>query len=85
MAIVTPGLARSSRPVTVPSEGTASTSSLAANTTGFSTSPSLKSSSGSLVLAEAKTSGLTPWRICAASSSEPANDVRTVAASKPCP
>ena len=33
------------------------------------------------MLAEANTSGLTPWRICAASSSEPANDERTSAAS----
>ena len=69
----------------MPSAGTASTSSLAANTTGFSTRPSSYSWSGSFVLAEAKTSGLTPWRICAASSSEPANDVRTVAASKRAP
>ena len=38
--------------------------------------PPACSSSGSLVLAEAKTSGLTPWRICAASSSEPANERR---------
>ena len=44
---------------------------LAANPTGLPTRPSRWSSSGRSVLAEAKTSGLAPWRICAASSSEP--------------
>ena len=36
-----------------------------------------KSSSGSFVFAAAKTSGFTPCRICAASSSEPAKQKRT--------
>ena len=52
--------------------GTAITSSLPAKTVGFSTRPSLYSWSGSLVFAAAYTSGFTPWRIWAASSSEPA-------------
>ena len=60
--------------------GTASTSRFAVKTTGLSTRPSAYSWSGSLVLAAAYTSGLTPWRICAASSSEPPKDRRTVAA-----
>ena len=42
--------------------------------TGLPTSPAAWSASGSLVLAAANTSGFTPWRICAASSSEPANE-----------
>ena len=56
------------------------TSWLAAKTTGFSTSPSLWSCRGYSVSAERKTSALAPWRICAASVSEPANEVLTVAA-----
>ena len=66
----------------VASAGTAITSRLPAKTTGFSTRPSSNSWSGSLVLAAAYTSGLTPWRICAASSSEPAKLKRAVASSK---
>ena len=57
--------------------GTASTSRFPANTVGFLTSPAAKSWSGSFVFAEANTSGLTPWRIWAASSSEPAKEKRT--------
>src|SRR3954454_19755016 len=83
IAIVTPGFVSSASDATfAPEAGTASTSRLAANTCGFSTRPSLYSASGSVVFAEANTSGLTPWRICAASSSDPANDARTVASSK---
>ena len=71
----TPGRATSaSDAIRRASAGTASTSRLPAKTTGCSTRPSSKSSSGSVVFADAKTSGLTPWRICAASSSEPANE-----------
>ena len=70
-----PGFSRSSSDFTfAPSAGTASTKSLVANTTGLSTRSSLASASGSLVLAEAKRSGLTPLRIWAASSSEPAKE-----------
>ena len=58
----------------MPSAGIASTSRFAAKTFGISTLPSLKSWSGSFVFAAAKTSGLAPERICAASSSEPANE-----------
>src|SRR3954452_11303903 len=83
MAIVTPGFVRSATDATfAPEAGTASTSRLAANTCGFSTRPSLYSASGRVVLADANTSGLTPWRIWAASSSDPANDARTVASLK---
>ena len=56
------------------SAGTARTSRLAVNGTGRSTSPARKSWSGYFVFAEAKTSGRTPWRIWAASSSDPANE-----------
>ena len=63
----------------VESAGTASTSRLPAKITGFSTLPSSNSWSGSLVLAAANTSGFTPFRICAASSSEPAKLKRTCA------
>jgi hypothetical protein len=48
-----PGFARSSIAPTSLSSGTAMTSSLVAKTTGFSTRPSLLSSSGSFVLAAA--------------------------------
>ena len=76
-----PGFSRSSSDDTfAPSAGTASTSSLVANTTGLSTRFSLASASGSLVLAAANTSGFTPLRIWAASSSEPANEKRRSAA-----
>jgi hypothetical protein len=51
--------------------GTAITSRFVAKTTGFSTSPSAKSCSGSFASAAAKRSGRTPERICAASSSLP--------------
>src|SRR3977135_669480 len=40
--------------------------------------------SGSFVLADANTSGLTPCSICAASMSEPANDERRVACGNCC-
>ena len=55
------------------SAGTASTSWLEANSTGSSSFPSPASSSGIFVLAAASTSTGASWRICAASSSEPAN------------
>ena len=63
--------------------GTASTSSVARRTTTglLDAAPRRTAASGSLVLAAANTSGLTPWRICAASSSEPANESATVASS----
>ena len=59
--------------------GTASTKVLVANSTGVSSSPSCSSSSGSFVLAAAYTSTGAPWRIWAASSSEPANESLTLA------
>ena len=55
------------------SAGTARTSWLVANATGSSSFPSPASSSGIFVLAAASTSTGAPWRIWAASSSEPAN------------
>ena len=64
-------------------EGTASTSRLVANARGRPTRPAACSWSGSLVFAAAKTSTRAPWRICAASSSEPAKDRRTSAGVKP--
>ena len=60
--------------MTFESLGTASTSRFDAKTTGFSTSFLAYSWSGSFVFAEAKTSGVTPCWIWAASSSEPAKE-----------
>jgi hypothetical protein len=81
-ASFTPSAAASSIELIFESCGTASTSSLVANSTGCDSRPSSCSSAGRLVLAAANTSGSTPWRICAASSSEPANWSRTVASLK---
>src|SRR5947209_18742594 len=55
------------------------TSLLAAKTTGLDTRPLAYRVSGSLVLAEAKMSGLIPCSIWAARRSEPANEYRTSA------
>jgi len=52
--------------------GTISVNRLVANHRGLRTRPSLKSASGCVELAEAKTSAGAPLRICRASASEPA-------------
>src|SRR6185312_15566870 len=72
MTIDVPGFARSASPVIFESCGTAITSLLPAKTWGLDSLPSAASWSGSLVFADANTFGLAPWRICAASWSDPA-------------
>ena len=67
-----PGFSRSAMPVIFEFCGTAITSLLPAKTWGLCSLPSAASWSGSLVFADANTFGLAPWRICAASWSEPA-------------
>src|SRR5205823_910582 len=85
LATVTPGFSRPESEASFPPLARpAITSRLPANTTGFSTRPFWNSWSGSLVLAEANTSGFTPCWICAASWSEQANEERTVASGNCC-
>ena len=69
-AIVVPGFCRSAIEWMSEPAGTASTSLLPANTTGFDQGFAYRAA-GSFVLAEANTSGRTPCSICAASGQTP--------------